>query len=517
VLATHYVDAYLASPEGQEADSVAAQARISLRAAADRASALGSHEQSVAYLTRALEVTLGARETGELLERIGSEQILTGKFRDAEAVLRRAIDVSRSADDHAGVVRATIALGSSLNSRYDASAALEALEGVTSEAADLGDGVLLVRLNGQIARGRMFDEQYAEAIEWCDRALVEAERQGLLPEIAYVLATKGIAFASVGRLREGIGLLEASERLATAIGQTLIAIRAQVNLTATLPSVDPRAAFEVGRKGAESCRRLGLRHQLTILAGNSAEAAIPTGEFSWTLSTIDELLDVELDASSRGAMLGQAVAVHGLLGREYLAELRELEAIVAGGEAGQVPSLAVAGLWDAALRGDYPDVFERALGIAQISLGNAPPALSMAARFSVLAHSPARVREALDRLAALGTRGPTLDAQVQAARAGLAALEGRWPEAAAAFQEVIRWLADQRLDFDLALVWMSIVATAPEGEPLAVTAEREARILLERMPSPPFLAQLDRLVAERATAARPAPRTQTTTASVADA
>ncbi len=506
VLATHYVDAYLASPEGPEADSVARQARIALRAAADRASALGSHEQSVAYLKRALDVTSDGTDAGELLEKIGSEEILAGRFRDAEATLRLAIDTYRSVGDRAGIVRVTTVLGFSMNTRYDPAAALDVLEGATGVAAELGDRALLVRLNSEIARGQMFNEQMSEAIASCDRALVDAERLGLLPEIAALLSTKGQSLASVGRMREGIGLLEASERLALSIGQTLTALRAEVNLTATLPLVDPRAAVEVGRKAAETCRRVGLRHILTLLTGNSAEAAIPTGDFSWTLDTIDELLAGELDPSTRGAMLGQAVTVYGLIGREYQAELEELERIVAEGEIGQTITLAVARVWVAAFLGGYRDAFDQALHAAAISTGNAPIVLSFAARLNVLARDPERVKVALDRLAATGTRGPTLDAQVQGARAGLAALEGHWPEAAASFADVIRWMGDQRLDFDLALAWMSIVATAPEGEPLALVAEREARTLLERIPSPPFLAQLDRLVAERATAARPAGR-----------
>ena len=59
MLATHYLDAYLASPDGPEADVLAAQARVALRAAADRAAALGSHEQAIAYLRRALEAAPG--------------------------------------------------------------------------------------------------------------------------------------------------------------------------------------------------------------------------------------------------------------------------------------------------------------------------------------------------------------------------------------------------------------------------------------------------------------------------
>ncbi|HEY4190987.1 MAG TPA: adenylate/guanylate cyclase domain-containing protein, partial [Candidatus Limnocylindrales bacterium] len=49
-LAAHYLAAYRASAEGPEADALVAQARISLRAAADRATALGSPGQAVKFL-----------------------------------------------------------------------------------------------------------------------------------------------------------------------------------------------------------------------------------------------------------------------------------------------------------------------------------------------------------------------------------------------------------------------------------------------------------------------------------
>ena len=54
ILASHYVSAHEASAAGPEADAVAAQARLALRGAADRAAALGGHEQAVSYLGQAL-------------------------------------------------------------------------------------------------------------------------------------------------------------------------------------------------------------------------------------------------------------------------------------------------------------------------------------------------------------------------------------------------------------------------------------------------------------------------------
>ena len=64
VLASHYVEAYRATPAGPEADALAAQARVSLRAAAERALSLHSYKQGLAYLEQALAVGCPARTSG---------------------------------------------------------------------------------------------------------------------------------------------------------------------------------------------------------------------------------------------------------------------------------------------------------------------------------------------------------------------------------------------------------------------------------------------------------------------
>src|SRR5262249_18033075 len=61
-LAGHYLAAYRNSAEGAEADAVAAQARISLTSAAQRAAGLGSHEQALRFLEQALTVTTDPAE-----------------------------------------------------------------------------------------------------------------------------------------------------------------------------------------------------------------------------------------------------------------------------------------------------------------------------------------------------------------------------------------------------------------------------------------------------------------------
>ena len=70
-LAGHYLAAHANAPAGPEADALATQARLTLRAAADRAAALAAHGQALAFLEQALAVTADVDSRGELLEQAG--------------------------------------------------------------------------------------------------------------------------------------------------------------------------------------------------------------------------------------------------------------------------------------------------------------------------------------------------------------------------------------------------------------------------------------------------------------
>src|SRR3989304_1057758 len=97
--------------KGPEADALAAQARVTLRAAAERAAALGSHEQALGFLDQALEATTDAAGGAAPHERaIPSARAGT----DADVVERHArgaAEAYRVAGDREGIARATAAPG----------------------------------------------------------------------------------------------------------------------------------------------------------------------------------------------------------------------------------------------------------------------------------------------------------------------------------------------------------------------------------------------------------------------
>ena len=64
----------------------------------------------------------------------------------------------------------------------------------------------------------------------------------------------------------------------------------------------------------------------------------------------------------------------------------------------------------------------------------------------------------------------------------------------------IRAASDNGLLFDLTLAWLTVLAVAPAGEGVAVSAEQEARSLIERTGFVALRPLLERLVDARSSA-----------------
>ena len=127
-LAGHYLAARDNAADGPEADALGAQARIALRAAAERATALGAHEQALALLEQAITVTNDLADRAELLEWAGPAASATGRHDAAEHHLLAAVEAQRSLGDRPGIARATAALGRTLNTTYRTADAIALLE-----------------------------------------------------------------------------------------------------------------------------------------------------------------------------------------------------------------------------------------------------------------------------------------------------------------------------------------------------------------------------------------------------
>ncbi len=124
VLAEQYLAAQRSAPAGPEADAIAAQARIALRAAGDRALALGSPDQALGFFRAALEVAAEPRERAVLTELAGGAATAAGRHEEAEALLEEAVDTYRGLGDRSSRARAIAGLANAMMARYRVQAAL---------------------------------------------------------------------------------------------------------------------------------------------------------------------------------------------------------------------------------------------------------------------------------------------------------------------------------------------------------------------------------------------------------
>ena len=233
ILASHYVDAYTASPEGPEAEAVAAQARITLRGAADRAMALHSHVQAAALYEQALTVTSDPAQRAAVQERFAEAEYAGGRFEAALSALRMAIDWYDASGRAADAIRATTRLGALMLHEGDVAQGVASLEAAAAriEGGEVVDQAVFAGLASELARAHWRNSQPPEVVmPWVEKALVAAEPLALAHVIAESLDTKAGVMADQGRLQEGLALMRGAVRYAEAHGQFEAEMRARNNL-----------------------------------------------------------------------------------------------------------------------------------------------------------------------------------------------------------------------------------------------------------------------------------------------
>ena len=494
VLATHYLDAYLASPDGDEGGALATQARIALRGAAERALALGSNDQAIAYLERALTITSEPADEAELLGRLGSAADLAAHFERAEAALQRVVEIQRERGDRPALAGAVVALGRALSSAYRIDDALAVLEPAYAELSpELPDDPSVIAMTAALSRAYQLHEEPERAIEWADRALIPAERLYLVSVLADAITTKGGSMAMLGRVWEGLGLVRSGRLLADANGLTTISLRAAISLTGHLTVYDPRGATEVSREAFELSRRLGLRHMAVITAANGGEAALQTGDWSWALEALQEAGSAELEQLDRAAIDLVQLEILAARGDDVAERLDELAGAHDLNDPVYGSSIGLTRLWSALADGRFADAQQHGQRAGELSHINRPYGLLWAAYAATRDRDLDQSRRLLGDLVGLSVRGPALDAERIGLEAAVAALEGRWRDAVGLFTEATRALRELGVNFDVGLILLNAAALAPEGDPFGEAAAEESRAILTRIGSRAFLRQLDEI------------------------
>jgi tetratricopeptide (TPR) repeat protein len=512
VLAAQYLAAQRESTDGAEADALAIQARIALKAAAERAGQLGSHEQEIGFIEAALSITTDAREEGELLRRAGSAASESGRHEAAEGFLARAEARYRDLGDRAALAEAIALRGEAFLNRAVLEPAIGLLKRATTEFEDLDDESL-IPLWSQLARAYFFAGDANDALSWADRTLAAAEPLGRSGVVADTLVTKGTTLVDVGRAIEGGALIEAGKRLAESTGDRFVVARAYQNLSYAMANIDSVAALENARAGFAYAQRFGMAALVASLAVNLAQESIRYGRWDGARSAIDTALEIASDPLDRAGILLYLVQLDALQGRPFADALSETKAISERQSDPQIRSeLHVAEALVALVEGRLADAVALGMQAATELLQNAPQALRIAGRAASWMQDQETAREVLSRLASLPIHGQNMDASRAASRAGVAALEGRADDAIALYREALDLWTELGLEWEYALTALDMLLLVGVTDDDARTAVEAARATFERLDATTFLSRLE---ASRtaATAAMQSPKASVPSAS----
>jgi len=490
-LAGHYLAAYRNSAEGAEADAVAAQARIALTAAGQRAVDLGSHEQALTFLEQALTVTNDPTDTAKLLQQAGDAALAAGRYDVAEGLMRRAVDGQRALGDRPAIATATAALGGVLMGDYRTAEAIAVLKPAVEELADLSGQVEGVALTAQLARAYFLYDDAPKAIEIVDKVLEAAEHADLKAVVADALVTKGTSLGTLGRVIEGVGIISAGRLLAETNGFSGSVLRAINNLAFIEAQRDPRAAFESSRAGLALARRLGLRGWVATMLQNFGEFGLRTGAWTEALSELEAALAEEWDDVDRMWILVAATPIRAMRGLPVADQVAEIERLHGDRDDVQADAnVAMASGLVAFANGSYEDAtaFWHRAGTLATTLQVVT--FPRAARAGLWIGDVEVARADLAAVDATGVHGPSVEADRRTIRAGIAAHEGRAAEALVLYREALRAWHDLGLAWDEALCGLDAVlmlgTTEPEVREIAestreILVELEAAPLIERL------------------------------------
>jgi predicted ATPase/class 3 adenylate cyclase len=260
VLASHYLAAFEADPEADDAQAAKAKAGEMLARAGERASSLGAPEEGRRYYEQAAALAEEPLVEASLLEQAGRLAVQANRAADARERLERALALYGDAGETQAAARASAALADVdfAEGRLDEAAAR--LEQAVAQLEQETPSAALAAALAQLGRVRALSGHWETAAAPLERALILAERLQLPDVFVEALTSKAVGLLTQGRLAEARILLEAAGERAHAEQLYASALRAQNNLAVVLEASDRWAeALELTEPTIALARRRGDR------------------------------------------------------------------------------------------------------------------------------------------------------------------------------------------------------------------------------------------------------------------
>ena len=295
VLASHYLAAYQAAPEDQDAEQIKERASELLADAGERAASLAASEEAERYFIEAASLAEETFGRARLLERAGVMAMRAGNSEHAEKSFEQALAVFKQDDQRHDMARLAARLGEIAWMRGHLDGALERMERAWSELSGDQPDADLATLAAQIGRLHTFKGDWDAASARLETALVLAESLWLPEVVAETLNTMGIVALFRSRPNYAEALVKAALELALEHELPAAALRAYNNLGSVMHSGDRCEETAVHlEKGIDYARRVGDRSYERILLAELTWSLALTGRWSEAFGLLDQVPEERL-------------------------------------------------------------------------------------------------------------------------------------------------------------------------------------------------------------------------------
>jgi class 3 adenylate cyclase/tetratricopeptide (TPR) repeat protein len=510
VVAAHYLDAYRADPEAEDAAEIKATAQAMLTRAGERAASLAANEEAQHYFERAAELIDDPAGRAALLERAGATAWASGRSDDAQGLLERALTLFEQEGLSHPAARVSAQLGVVEWRRGQLDEAVERMERAFAVLSGDEPDEDLATLAAELGRLHFFKGDIQLAAARTDRAIEIAEFLWLPEVLSQALNTQGLVSSWGGRSEQSLALFKHSLEIALEHDLAAAALRAYNNRGDLLARRDRyEEAIESHRRGVGLARKAGNKIQGWRLAAELAWCLQRRGEWEEALELISE---IPPDQRTWAISAGQA-EIEISVGRGDAARARrvmaDLEPFRESADVQERTTFYAANACVLRAEGRHEDALAAAeVAISESALLGAGVSVDVKVALTEALESAfalGRLDEADELIARIdaiptGVRPPSLRALSARFRALMRAARGEHDAAEQGFKTAEAVLREHGLVFALAVVqvehaeWLASQGRDDDAEPLRA----EARATFERLEAVPWLARLDEAAASEA-------------------
>ena len=486
VVAAHYLAAYEAQVDADDAGDIKAKARELLARAAERAGSLGALGEARRSYEQAAELSDDPVERALLLERAAVMARNNAEWEPAERDLREALELLTRADELHAAARVSGRLGNVevITGRGEQGLRRmeEAFEAVSADEPDAD----VAELAGRLGIALAFAGEFERCAQVNELALGVAQALRLPETLIRALGTKALLARAAGRPEEQLALLRHAVRYALENDPERAAVGYGNLSDACFEGDRYGEALEALGEALALARRGGDRSSELFALSETTYALTMAGRWDEAVSTFDDLPEDQLGTNANLASplcgvleifihRGQLERARGLF--SFFTYLEQAIAL----QDRAIHSAARAALLHA--EGNFSEALKAgadAAGISDVPQG-VKQGLVWAVESALTIGDQERADELLGVVEALppGLRAPFLEAQAQRFRARMSNEEAGFKSAAAGFREygIPFWLAVTLLEHGELTGDLSLVA--------------EAREIFESLRATPWLERVD--------------------------